>query len=250
MSRVPFSAFVADYRAHKLKEELATDWGSLVFYRLPAFGLAWAVLPLGVTANQLTFAGLLTIPAIALAAWFLSPDAAMIVVTVLAIAFNILDCADGALARAMGKGTLCGRYMDFAADILYRNIAYASYGLIADRVWPDAAFPWVAVGLTCGLLATYARVNRLYAPRLFPAAETDAPPPRRGAADAAFSFLSGLDTLLPLIALAASALGDLRLALLWFLLFTFGDAVVEVAGIYVRARRFDLAAAGGEPRRE
>jgi len=250
MSRVPFSAFVADYRAHKLKEELATDWGSLVFYRLPAFVFAWAVLPLGVTPNQLSFAGLLTIPAIALAAWVLPPATAMIAVTVLALVFNVLDCADGALARVSGKGTLSGRYMDFAADILYRNVAYASYGLIADRIWPGAAFPWLAVGLSCGLLATYARVNRLYAERLFGTANGKTSPSRRGAADLAFSFLSGLDTLLPLIALAAWAAGELTLALLWFLLFTLGDAVVEVGGIYLAARRFDVAQAGDEIRRD
>lgn len=246
MSRVPFSTFVAEYRAHKLKEELATDWGSLVFYRLPAFGIAWAVLPLGTTPNQLTFAGLLTIPAIALAAWVLPPGTAMIAVTVLAIAFNVLDCADGALARVTGKGSMSGRYMDFAADILYRNVAYASYGLIADRIWPGAAFPWLALGLTCGLLATYARVNRLYAGKLFPVTESPSVPLPRRPADIAFSFLSGLDTLLPLIAFAAWAAGGLTLALLWFLLFTLGDAVVEVAGIYLAARRFDLAKARDE----
>jgi phosphatidylglycerophosphate synthase len=243
MIRVPFSAFVADYRAHKLKEELATDWGSLVFYRLPAFGLAWALLPLGATPNQFTIAGLLTIPAIALAAWFLPPGTAMAVVTVLALAFNVLDCADGALARATGKSSLSGRYMDFAADVLYRNIAYASYGLIADRMWPGAAFPWLAVGLACGMLATYARLNRLYARKLFPEADTDEVPTLRSASDLAFSFLSGLDTLLPLIALLAWAAGDLTLAMLWFLLFTLGDALVEVVGIYMRTRRFDVAGA-------
>ncbi|MFO1132727.1 MAG: CDP-alcohol phosphatidyltransferase family protein [Hyphomicrobiales bacterium] len=250
MRRVPFSAFVADHRAHKLNEELATDWGSLVVYRLPAFALAWALLPLGVTPNQLTFAGLAVIPAIALSAWFLPAGTAMAVVTVLALAFNVLDCADGSLARATGTSSLSGRYLDFAADVLYRNIAYASYGLIADRMWPGAAFPWLAVGLVCGLLVTYARVNRLYARKLFPGTETHGTPSRRRPSDLAFSFLSGLDTLLPLIALLAWAAGDLRLALLWFLIFTLGDAVIEVTSIYLKARRFDQASAGREPRED
>jgi hypothetical protein len=42
MRRVPFASILADYRDRKLKEELASDWGSLVFYRMPSFVLASA----------------------------------------------------------------------------------------------------------------------------------------------------------------------------------------------------------------
>lgn len=247
MQRVRFSEILADYRAEKLADELKSDWGSVVFYRVPAFALASAAARLGLTPNQLTVAGLLLVPAIALSAWFLPPVAAMLVVTVLALLFNFLDCADGALARATGTGSLRGRYLDFAADILYRNVAYASYGLVADRIWPGAAVPWLAVGLCCGLMATYARVNRLYAAKLFATVARDgaSAPRRAGAFDLAFSFLSGLDTLLPLIAFAAWSLGALWAALLWFLLFTLGDVVVEVAGNDAKARRIDAASRQG-----
>ena len=241
MKTVPFSAIVADYRAHKLQEELATDWGSLVFYRYPAFVLAWVAAPLGVTPNQFTAAGLLLVPLMALAAWFLAPATAMIVVTLMALAFNILDCADGPLARATGRSSLAGRYLDASADLYYRIVAYGCYGLIADRIWPGASFPWVAVGLVCGVLATYARVNRIYAEKLFPAATEEGAeaPRRRGLFDVVFSFLSGLDTLLPILAFLAWQAGLLREAMVWFLLYTFADAAVEVAGNYGKARRID-----------
>lgn len=240
MTRTHFSEILADYRAEKLKDELASDWGSAVFYRVPAFALASGAASLGLTPNQLTLLGALLIPLIGLAAWFMPPAAAVITITLLALAFNVLDCADGALARATGRGSLRGRYMDFASDILYRNVAYASYGLVADHIWPGAAFPWVAVGLCCGFLATYARVNRLYAAKLFAGKpSTAAAPRRRTAFDVAFSFLSGLDTLLPIIAFLAWAGGGLWAAMLWFLAFTLGDAVVEVAGNDARARRLD-----------
>lgn len=246
MKTVPFSAIVADYRAHKLKEELATDWGSLVFYRYPAFMVAWVAAPLGVTPNQLTVAGVLLVPLIALAAWFLPPGTAMIVVTLMALAFNILDCADGPLARATGRSSLAGRYLDFAADLFYRIVAYGSFGLIADRLWPGASFPWVAVGLACGVFATYARVNRVYAEKLFSATAAPSPGPtrRRGLFDVGFSFLSGLDTLLPLLAFFAWQAGLMREAMVWFLLFTFADAAVEVGGNYGKARRIDRGKAG------
>jgi len=251
MKTVPFLSIVADYREHKLKEELAMDWGSLVFYRSPAFVVVWAMVPLGVTPNQLTLAGLVLIPLIPLAAWFLTPEHAMAAVTLLALAFNVLDCADGSLARATGRSSLSGRYMDFSSDILYRNTAYASYGLIADRIWPGAVFPWLAVGLCCGLLATYARVNRLYAEKLFPKAAAGSPAGtgRSGIFDMVFSFLSGLDTLMPLLAILAWWAGALWAVLLWFLFFTLGDAAVEVISNYAKARGIDSGSAGhGQPR--
>ena len=245
MKTVSLSSIVSDYRERKLQEEIATDWGSVVFYRMPAFLVAWAMVPLGVTPNQLTALGALLVPAMALAAWFLPPAEAMLVVTILALAFNVLDCADGVLARALNRGSLSGRYMDFAADIIYRNTAYGCYGLIADRLWPGAAFPWLAVGLCCGLLVTYARVNRLYAEKLFPPKPEQASGPRkRSAFDVGFSFLSGLDTLLPIIAALAWQAGVLRGALIWFLIFTAADATVEVAGNYMKARRSDSGSGG------
>lgn len=245
MKTVPFASIVADYRAHKLKDELATDWGSVVFYRWPAFVLAWAAAPRGITPTQLTAAGALMVPLIALSAWFLAPSQAMVAVLLLGLLFNVIDCADGTLARATGTSSVSGRYLDFATDIAYRVTTYASLGLIADHVWPGAAFPWVAVGLCCGLLGIYARVNRIYADGLWAETmpETTEPKPaapgRRTGFDMAFSFLSGLDTLLPLLAFLAWAAGLLWLAMIWFLLFTLGDAAVEVIGNYSKARRID-----------
>lgn len=248
MQRVRFSEILADYRAEKLKDELKSDWGSAVFYRLPAFALASVAARLGLTPNQLTLAAMVLIPAIALSAWGLAAAPAMLAITGLAILFNILDCADGTLARATGTGSLRGRYRDFASDILYRNTAYASYGLVADHIWPGASVPWLAVGLCCGILATYARVNRLYAEKLFAAQPPEgaaAARRRTGPFDIAFSLLSGLDTLLPLIAFAAWSAGVLWAALVWFLLYTLGDALVEVLGNDAKARRIDSGAAGG-----
>lgn len=239
MKTVPFSSIVADYREQKLKEELTSDWGSVVFYRLPAFIVAWAAAPLGVTPTQLTVAGALLVPLMALAAWFMAPAPAMIVITLLALLFNVLDCADGTLARATATSSLSGRYLDFAVDLLYRIAAYASLGLIADRSWPGAAFPWVAVGLCCGLQATYARVNRIYAGEILPDVPPTGAPAKRSAFDVVFSLLSGIDTLLPLIAFLAWEAGLLRAALIWFLLYTFADAAIEVVGNYRKARLFD-----------
>lgn len=243
MRRVPFASILADYRDRKLKEELASDWGSLVFYRMPSFVLAWALVPLGVTPNQLTLLGGLLIPAMAAACWFLPPEQAMWVVTLLALAFNVIDCADGVLARATNQNSLSGRYLDFATDIFYRSVAYGCYGLIADRIWPGASFPWVAVGLCCAILVTYARVNRIYAEKLF-AKSAPGTPGQRSLFDTGFSILSGLDTLLPLIAFLAWQLGGLWLAMLWFLVYTLADAAVEVFGNYVKARGIDSRGEG------
>lgn len=241
MKTVSLSSIIADYRREKLAEELATDWGSLVFYRGPAFLLVWAVVPLGVTPSQLTVLGVLLTPVMAASAWLLAPTLAVPVITLLALAFNVLDCADGSLARATGRSSLAGRYLDFAADIFYRSVAYACYGFVADRLWPGATFPWLAVGLCCGLLATYTRVNRIYAQKLFPAGPGGSGR-RPSSGELAFAMLSGIDTLLPLIAFAAWWAGALWLALAWFLIYTSADAALEIVGNYARARRIDAEA--------
>lgn len=261
MATVSLSAIVRDYRDQKLRSEFATDWGSVVFYRAPAFVLAWALAPLGITPNQVTVAGALLIPVMAFCAWWLPPGQAVVAVTLLGIAFNVLDCSDGVLARALNLGSVSGRYLDFAADILFRITAYGCYGLIADRMWPGSPFPWLAVGLCCGLLGLYARVNRIYGDDLVLEetpedllAEPAPPPPpepaRPGAFAIAFSVLSGMDTLLPLIAFVAAEAGVLREALIWFLLYTAGDSIVEVVTVYFRARNLDALAAGHENSRQ
>ncbi|WP_290545752.1 CDP-alcohol phosphatidyltransferase family protein [Aestuariivirga sp.] len=248
MKTVSLASIVADYRANKLRDELVGDWGSVVFYRLPASTLAWAAATLGITPTQLTAAGALMVPLIALSAWFLQPATAMAVVVALALMFNVLDCADGQLARATGTSSLSGRYLDFATDIAYRTTAYASLGLIADHIWPGAAFPWLAVGLCCGFLATYARLNRIYAGGLWAEVlEPQQPPGAPGkhkAFDTVFSVLSGLDTLLPLLAFLAWTAGLLWAAMIWFLLYTLGDAAVEVIGNYRKAQRIDAGGTG------
>lgn len=240
MKTVTFSSLLADYREQKMREELASDWGSVVFYRLPAFVVVSRIaVPLGLTPTQLTVAGALLVPLVALAAWFLAPGPAMLALLLLGVLFNVLDCADGTLARATGTSSLSGRYLDFAVDILYRLTTYASLGLIADHAWPGAAFPWVAVGLCCGLLGLYARVNRIYAERLFPPSPSTGGGGRRSAFDKGFSLLSGLDTLLPIIAFLAWQTGLLQAAMIWFLLYTCADAVIELAGNYRKAARID-----------
>lgn len=246
MKTVSFASLVTEYRETKLKDELVGDWGSVVFYRLPAFAVVCAVAPLGVTANQLTLAGALLVPLMALAAWFLAPGPALLAVVVLSLVFNVLDCADGPLARATGSSSLAGRYLDFAADLMYRNVAYACYGLIADRAFPGAAFPWLAVGLCCGVLVTYARLNRVYAETLMPPSDDAAPAPaqQRSAFDIGFSVLSGIDTLLPLVALFAWEAGVMRAGMLWFLLYTLGDAAIEFLGNLAKTRRVDSGLKG------
>lgn len=265
MATVSLSAIVRDYRENKLESEFATDWGSVVFYRAPAFVLAWMLAPLGVTPNQVTVAGALLIPVMALCAWWLPPATAIVTVMLLGFAFNVLDCTDGVLARNLNLGSVTGRYLDFASDILYRLVAYGCFGLIADRTWPGAAFPWVAVGLCCGLLGLYARVNRIFGddmaleetppakPAETPAATQPAEQPaarRRSPFEIAFSFLSGMDTLMPLIAFVAWEAGVLREALVWFVLYTAGDSIVEVLTVYFRARNIDVLIADSENSRK
>jgi hypothetical protein len=57
--------------------------------------------------------------------------------------------------------------------------------------------------------------------------------------DVGFGALSGIDTLMPLLALMAWSAGLLWALMIWFLLYTAADAALEVWGNYDQARRID-----------
>ena len=239
MTKHSFKAFLEDYSQSKLQDELRSDWGSVVFYRLPAFALARIAIACSVGAMALTYLGIVLIALIATLAWMLPPQTALPWMIAASIAFNILDCADGPLARATNTTSRTGAYLDFASDVFYRNVMLASVGLVADRLAPGATFPWLAVGLICGSLTTYARLNRSYIQKHMNV-QSIAAKPSRGTADLIYNFLSGLDTLLPILTLLAWMLGFLEILLIWLLLYTSIDAAIAVIQNYRLLSKQDI----------
>jgi hypothetical protein len=92
-----------------------------------------------------------------------------------------------------------------------------------------------------GFCATYARLIRSYVVTL-PGADDGAggaPTFRPKFGNLAFAFLSGLDQIIPMIALAAWAFGALELMLIFALIYHGADMLLAVRGAYATLRARD-----------
>ena len=89
----------------------------LHFFRPAAFQLVKVLLPTKVTPNQVTIASIVT--GLAGAACSASSRRDLRVLgALLGVAYGVLDCADGQLARARGTSSRTGRILDGASDYI------------------------------------------------------------------------------------------------------------------------------------
>ncbi|MEW6690421.1 MAG: CDP-alcohol phosphatidyltransferase family protein, partial [Pseudomonadota bacterium] len=151
-----------------------------------------------------------------------------------AIAFCILDCLDGDVARTGGRVTELGAYADFLVDLVYRVAFYAAIGMLYDRQGDPGpgALSGAAIGIGAAALALIARACRLYAAR----GARGRGASQNAAGAALYAFLSGLDHLLPVLLIAAGAAGRLDWLLAWIAAYSAGDLVVTQLSILRRLR--------------
>jgi phosphatidylglycerophosphate synthase len=199
----------------KAAEERHSEWGLVLLYRPLAFLIAPIPLFLGMPASLVTVLSLviaLSLPVAALT-WGLLPLA------LLAFLGPLLDCVDGTVARASQTVSRTGHYLDFITDIVYRACFYAAIGLLArDVAWLQG---WAVPGaLAAALLAIMARLCRVYAERLTGAAPYGRDKSAGSVVGWLFSFISGLDSLLPLAVLALGFAGWLGWLVLWLLFYS------------------------------
>ncbi|MBV9550576.1 MAG: CDP-alcohol phosphatidyltransferase family protein [Alphaproteobacteria bacterium] len=199
----------ATYSAEKKQEERFGDWASALIYRPLSFLLTPSLIALGFSAGAVTFLSLcvgLSLPLIAL----IGPAGSLFWIVGLALAWVILDCVDGNIARLMQSAGAFGRYFDFVTDVLFRACLYTAIGILADSVAEGA---WrLCLCLLAGYLALVARFCRL-----FHAQEQGADIYQAEIRndrtltlqERLFSFLSGIDRLLPIMLLAGGLMGDL-----------------------------------------
>jgi len=110
-----------------LKMPEAEEFIDLIFYRPVAFILVKTIYKLPVTPNQVSLLSML----IGLfAAWQFSVGTsdALILGGLLFLLSNILDCADGQLARLQKSGTLLGRVIDGVADYIVGVAIFVGIG--------------------------------------------------------------------------------------------------------------------------
>lgn len=219
-----------DYRKHKLAEELRGDWGTVVFYRPPAMLLTWLFAKASIRPNHVTLGNALFLPLMVVVAFVFDSGAALITVCLLAIAFGILDCVDGSLARTLGMQSLEGRYLDSVIDIAARVCLYSSLGHISDvgEGATDALAPlqlnWLAVSLIAAWIATFSRLCRIYR-QLIRAHSKQSTIAHGRLSGLILSAFSGIDHALPFIALLCWLLNLLPQLILWLVCYSLLDLV-------------------------
>ena len=228
----------SEYRRGKLKAELRGDWAVAVLYRLPSMLLIVPLARLGVAPIAVTVAALVVALAMLPAAFLPSVPLASTAVVCLAIAFQVLDCVDGGLARATGGASVRGATFDFLVDMVQWGVLYASIGILADRAGEGGAF-WSAIGLAAGWSRLFARVVRDAGER----AETCTPAPAVEAKQEQVTFtglilalLAGLSGLIPVLLALALATGHLAILTLFLLAYGLSDIAEGLSGVLAKGR--------------
>ena len=230
----PLRKLFADYRANLYDEEIRSDWGSALIYRPAGLILAWLLSATSITPSAVTATGALLLPLMIAVLYFCQPPTALVIVLALAIIYLILDCTDGSLARATGQVSVSGHYWDLVTDLAYRGCIYGSVGYLADQIYP---WPFPVSHMSCmafaAWLALLARLARASLDRLAPPGTGENDGQNGAASFTVYSFLSGLDTLLPPLTAIAAYLGVLSIYVAWIVFYSFADVFVAL----VEARR-------------
>jgi phosphatidylglycerophosphate synthase len=220
------------YVAHKYREELSGEWGSVLLYRWISFFLGALFTHYGVSANAVTLITVilsLLLPVVLL----LPPDVAFIFLAAGSIIIAILDCTDGNIARITNTVSSKGQYLDFIADVFYRISLYTTLGFIiqySNSGWILITGHAAFFCLLAAMLAVTARLCRIYSESRF----TDGQPelsgqiqatPGRNIKPVIFSFISGLDHLLPIFILLAGIYGMLVWVMIWILVYSMLDFI-------------------------
>jgi phosphatidylserine synthase len=137
-----------------LKGDAVEEWLDLVFFRPAGIRVARALLPTAVTPNQVTLASV-AVGAVAGHLFFYRSPAANAAGLVLVVAADVLDSADGQLARLRGTSSRWGRVLDGYADSVRWAVIYAHLlaRVVRDGGGTGAAALAVAAGFCHSLQA-------------------------------------------------------------------------------------------------
>ena len=220
------------YSQAKAHEEWFGDWASALIYRPISFQVTPILIRLSVSATAVTIFSLLlglSLPFLVLA----GGRYAFAIVAVLATVWVILDCVDGNIARVTGSASRLGHYLDFVTDVMFRASFYCAIGLLAD----EAANPGQSGGMSSLSLSIFsvcvamaARFSRMYQQQMSGDdvysedgkffGETSA-----SVAKIVFSFLSGIDRLLPAMVLAAGLTGRMEWVVMFLVIYSVADFI-------------------------
>jgi len=139
------------YQEYKssLKITAGEEIFDLLIYRPLAFIIVKGISSTSVTPNQLTFTGILFFLA---AGMFISKgsiDAVLIAALFICIG-NVMDCADGQLARVNKSGTEFGRILDGTADYISTTALFIGIGFWGEPLFSDP-FSWWGLVIITGI---------------------------------------------------------------------------------------------------
>lgn len=138
---------IAEYR-RSLKHTDAEELLDLCFYRPLAYLVVRTLHRSRVTPNQVTLCSLI---AGLVAAWDFSAGNAWRVAGVWYGLANVLDCADGQLARIQNSGTPLGRLVDGVADYISSIAIFIGIGIGLNAMGMPAWILVIAAGLSSAL---------------------------------------------------------------------------------------------------
>ncbi len=118
----------------------------LFFYRPLAFLFVKAVYKTNLTPNQITSIALI-VGMIGGIFYFFNTHYAITIGAILLIAYDVLDCSDGMIARLKKNGTFFGRILDGIADYFVTVTVYLGIGFGFASNSADPLFYWVLLVL-------------------------------------------------------------------------------------------------------
>jgi CDP-alcohol phosphatidyltransferase len=138
------------YTRDKAWQELTGELPAYLFYRPVSFVVSYAALRVGLPVLAVTWLALGVACAILLAA-VSGIESAYLWVAGLGIAYHVLDCVDGNLARTTATSSRFGAVLDGFADSVALAAQLIGLGVLVER---EAALGWSAYGVEAGLGAT------------------------------------------------------------------------------------------------
>ncbi|MDF0594743.1 CDP-alcohol phosphatidyltransferase family protein [Psychromarinibacter halotolerans] len=217
-----FGRIAADLRQPWFREELRTAWSIALLYRVPSLPVVWIFARLGLSPVGVSFLALAVALAMPLLAWGLPLAHAPWAVALAGALFQVLDCADGTLARVTGRTSKTGGDLDFLVDMTQWGLLYLAIGLLADRVL--GADGWATLAAMAGWVRLLARVirDRLQGPE-------DGVPGPLTPADWLPMLIGGISGLIPILALTGDYLGWAVWALMIYSLLDVAEGLLPLA---------------------
>lgn len=211
-----------DLKGDWFQADLRTSWAITVLYRWPSVPLVWLLIRMGFRPMAVSLLGLglaLSMPAQAM---LFPPGVAGVTVALSGMVFQVLDCADGTLARLTGLTGKRGADADCLIDIAQWGLLYLAIGLLADTALGEG-WLWTALA---GVSAWARLLARAIRDRLV--AGDDTPPGPLRPAQYPYVIVVGLSGLIPFLAMSGSWLGVSVCALLIYSLSDIAEALFSL----------------------